>query len=312
MRHLSNLKMLSVVIVSYRCWSSLDLCLKSLEAQDLEDLEVIVVDNHSDDGMAAEFVAKHPSVQFILQHLNGGFAQACNRGALDASGDWILFLNPDTILPVGVLKALMTRVVSEPNWKLIGIKQYDQRGKDTYPHGLFLTWWNIWPPVRSLQRLFSGSSKSKKRWSNDPISYPDWISGSFVLMRKNDFKELGGWDERFWMYCEDMDLSKRASLMGWKRVMYNQVSCIHKHGGSSRIDAKTKAITKAEVIISTHRYINKYFTKVPAFFAHATLIKTKLIEVFLLWFFSPIKRSMLPILWKYWGNLIFGKSDNLI
>jgi starch phosphorylase len=96
-----------------------------------------------------------------------------------------------------------------------------------------------------LQQLLN-PSKSKQRWSKDLVSYPDWISGSFVLIRKIDFEDLGGWDERFWMYYEDMDLSRRAMEKGWQRVMCNEFVCIHSHGGSSRINPEVKAITKTE------------------------------------------------------------------
>ena len=190
---------LSIVIVSYRCWQRLDTCLKSIQEQSLDFLEVIVVDNHSNDGKIKDFMLGHPSVQFIQQEINGGFAQACNKGAAIAKGEWILFLNPDTILAPETLSPLIQKTNTEPDWKLIGIKQLDEKGRDTYPFGLFLQWWNIWPPIRSLQRWIGGKKLSKKTWSALSVSYPDWISGSFVLMRSTDFKTIGGWDQRFWM-----------------------------------------------------------------------------------------------------------------
>lgn len=284
---------LSIIIVSYRCWSRLDACLQSLAAQDLHGLEVIVVDNHSDDGCAQDFVAQHPQVQFILQDINGGFAQACNKGASIATGEWLLFLNPDTILQPNTLLPLLERVNKEPDWKLIGIRQINEKGKDTRPHGIFLEWWNVWPPIKSLQALIMGSAKSRSKWSNDPISFPDWISGSFVLIRKTDFVELGGWDERFWMYCEDMDLSKRAADKGWKRVMYNNITCMHSHGGSSRINPTVKALTKSHVIISTIKYLHKHLDVPARWVAYATLCLMTTIDLLLSSLFSKTKRMMI-------------------
>jgi len=282
---------LSIIIVSYRCWSRLDICLKSIASQQMEDIEVIVVDNNSDDGFAQAFIENHPQVQFILQDFNGGFSQACNRGARDAKGDWLLFLNPDTILQLNTLQPLLKKVNQELSWKLIGIKQLNDQGKNTHPYGLFLKWWNVWPSVRILQQLLN-PSRSKQRWSKDPISYPDWISGAFVLIRKIDLEALGGWDERFWMYYEDMDLSKRASDKGWLRVMYNELVCTHSHGGSSRINPETKAITKTAVILSAIKYLKKYNS--PFYFGLAMdmFVLSKIIDIVISYPFSATKRAM--------------------
>ena len=294
---------LSIVIVSYRCWDRLDTCLKSIQNQQLDFLEVIVVDNHSNDHKAAAFANAHPSVHFILQDINGGFAQACNKGAAFAKGDWILFLNPDTILEPNTLGPLLDKAASMSNWKLIAIKQLDEKGRDTYPFGLFLKWWNVWPPLRSVERLIKGKKASKKEWSAGEYSHPDWLSGSFVLIRKPDMVTLGGWDERFWMYCEDQDLSKRASALGWERVMYNQLKCIHSHGGSSRVNAKVKAITKSAVIVSTFKYIQKHIALPGRWIALATQFLIISIDLLLQAPFSSIKREMIK-------RLVFGRKAN--
>jgi GT2 family glycosyltransferase len=284
---------LSIIIVSYRSWNRLDACLKSIAAQEMDHIEVIVVDNHSDDGEAQEFISMHPQVRFILQDTNAGFAQACNRGAKDAKGSWFLFLNPDTVLQANTLVPLLDRVAIEPIWKLIGIRQLNDQGKDTHPHGLFLKWWNVWAPMRSLERLIKGKQFSKQYLSTAPIAYPDWISGAFVLIRKTDFDILGGWDERFWMYCEDMDLSKRAADMGLLRVMYNELVCTHSHGGSSRINHQTKAITKSAVIQSTFMYINKHFKGPGRTLAELTLLVQTMLTLLVGYPFSKTKRLMI-------------------
>ena len=283
--------MLSVIIVSYRCWSRLDACLKSIEAQSMGNIEVIVVDNNSNDGFAQLFIEKHPQVKFILQDFNGGFSQACNRGAREAKGDWLLFLNPDTILRSNTLEPLIKKVNLETSWKLIGIKQLNDKGKNTHPYGLFLQWWNGWPSIRIVQQLFN-PSKSKYRWSKDSISYPDWISGSFVVIRKIDFEELGGWDERFWMYYEDMDLSKRAADKGWLRVMYNELVCTHSHGGSSRMNPAVKAITKTEVILSAIKYLKKHNRPFYALLGKYMYLLSRWIDIGISYPFSATKRAM--------------------
>jgi GT2 family glycosyltransferase len=287
---------LSIIIVSYRSWNRLDACLKSIAAQEMDDIEVIVVDNHSDDGEAKDFISMHPQARFILQDTNAGFAQACNKGAKEANGSWFLFLNPDTVLQPNTLFPLLNRVANEPTWKLIGIRQLNDQGKDTHPHGLFLKWWNVWAPMRSLERLMKGEKSSKQYLSGAPIAYPDWISGAFVLIRKTDFAILGGWDESFWMYCEDMDLSKRAADLGWLRVMYNELVCTHSHGGSSRINHQTKAITKSAVIQSTFMYINKHLKGPGRTLAELTLLVETMLTLLLGYLFSKTKRLMIKYL----------------
>jgi len=289
---------LSIIIVNYRSWKRLSACLHSIEQQVLQDLEVIVVDNFSNDGQGESFAAQFPRVKWIMQNINGGFAQACNMGAANSSGNWLLFLNPDTILNTPVLQPLLERAENEIDWKLIGIRQFNDAGKDTHPHGVFLKWWNVWPPFRSLERLIKGKQFSKQYLSTVPVAFPDWISGAFVLIRKNDFQELGGWDERFWMYYEDMDLSKRAADKGWRRVMYNELTCVHSHGGSSRINHAIKALSKSTVIKSAYLYINKYMKGIARWIAVATLYKITILDLLLSAPFSTTKRKMIRLFLK--------------
>lgn len=296
---------ISIITVNYRSWKRLRQCLDSVHLQEGTLFEMIVVDNHSDDGMAAEFMKGYPWVQFILQPINGGFAQACNKGASVANGKWLLFLNPDSVLEPGVLDRLLRRVEQEPDWKLVGIRQYDDNGNDQHQFGNFPRWWTIWPQMRTFERLVRGKENYKHYLNTAPVSYPDWISGCFILIRDADFRHLGGWDQRFWMYSEDIDLCKRASDIGWKRVMYNEVRCLHAHGGSSRINVEVKAITKSEVIRSEYRYIDKHFSGLARWFGKLTLFVIRGIELILAAPFSAVRRKMLV-------NLVLGKSQERV
>jgi len=134
---------ISIITVNYRSWSRLKQCLDSVYQQWNENVEMIVVDNFSNDGKADDFVKDYPWVKFILQDINGGFAQACNKGASVAKGNWLLFLNPDSVLEPGVLERLLNRAGNEPSWKLIGIKQYSEDGKDQHQYGNFPKWWTV-------------------------------------------------------------------------------------------------------------------------------------------------------------------------
>jgi GT2 family glycosyltransferase len=292
---------ISIITVNYRSWSRLKQCLDSVYQQWNENVEMIVVDNFSNDGKADDFVKDYPWVKFILQDINGGFAQACNKGASVAKGNWLLFLNPDSVLEPAVLEHLIKRAENEPSWKLIGIKQYSEDGKDQHQYGNFPKWWTVWPLMRTFERLIRGKTNSKEYINTAPVSYPDWLSGCFILIRHSDFLELGGWDQRFWMYSEDIDLCKRAADKGWQIIMYNELRCMHAHGGSSRINVETKAITKSEVIRSEYRYIDKHFKGLSKAVSKCILITLVTIELLCTALFSSVKRRMIV-------NLLSGNS----
>jgi len=292
---------LSVITVNYRSWSHLGQCLDSVKEQLDGGIEMIVVDNYSNDGMGEAFAARYPWVRFIMQGFNGGFSQACNRGASEAGGHWLLFLNPDTILEPSLLSRLLDRARDEPAWKLIGIRQYDEEGKDWHQYGNFPRWWTIWPPMRVLERFLRGKQYSRRYILRAPVSHPDWISGCFILVRSDDFRELGGWDQRFWMYSEDIDLCKRAADRGWDRVMYNELSCMHLHGGSSRINPETAAISKSEVIRSQFRYIDKHMNGPGRWAAMVSLVLMTAFGLLLYAPFSGVNRKIA-------ANLLGGRA----
>lgn len=291
---------LSVIIVNYRSWSKLAVCLDSLGKQLIPAAKVIVVDNFSNDGQIDSFKANYPWVYWHEHDQNSGFAKGCNLGASLATTKWLLFLNPDTSVPPDCLSSLVAYCDTKPSFKLIAIKQLNESGKDTYPFGIFPNVLNLYPLFRSIERMTVKSKQSKKKLSAQEIAYPDWISGSFVLLRRVDFDLLQGWDERFWMYCEDIDLSKRAAKLGLDRVLLNSWTCMHAHGGASRSNSSTKILTKAEVIISTHKYIEKHFSGFSRTLGHLWLGLTKFIELALLSPFSTVKRKILVRLIKYW------------
>ncbi len=251
---------LSIVIVNYRSWDKLTLCLDSLLAQGTVIKQIIVSDNNSEDNQISTFSSKYPRVIWQENEHNGGFAYGCNQGASIATGKWLLFLNPDTELPPNTLASLLKFCEKNPTHKLIAIKQITSEGKLNYPFGIFPNALNQNGFLRSMERTFIKTSQSKKKLTSSVIGYPDWIAGSFVLLRKTDFDLIGKWDERFWLYYEDIDFSKRAQSLGMSPVLLNNWTCIHNHGGASRKTRKTKVLTKTHVLISAHKYLDKYLS----------------------------------------------------
>ena len=293
---------LSIVIVNYKTWENLSLCLESILKQSEIEIKVIVVDNNSKDNQISFFKQKYDWVHWIENFENYGFAKACNIGASLIKSKWSLFLNPDTILESNSMSSLIKYCDINSEHRIIGIKQFDQNKNPTNSFGIFLNFWSLSGIMRPLIRIKKGSYRSMNL---QEIASPDWISGSFVLIRKKDFNLLNGWDENYWMYYEDMDLCKRAETFNLKVSLLNNWSCTHFHGGSSRKNNKIKIITKSEVIVSSHIFLEKHSNKSIKYLNHLLLITFQLIELLIAGLFSSSKRKILINSINYWIKGIF-------
>ncbi len=252
---------LSIVVVNFRTWKHLGPCLESLSYlanhQRLR-CEVIVVDNHSGDGELAAFQRRFDWVRFIESPVNGGFAKGCNLGAASANGHCLLFLNPDCLDHQQVIAPVYNEVKD-----LSQISTVSQRGGNDEARkvgGPFPRWWAAAGPGRalvSLTRRLAGG-----RYKGAPGNRLEWVSGSFLMMARADFLRLGGWDEDYWMYSEDVDLCRRASQLGIGCQLLDGYQIIHHHGGASRSSSAIKALTRSEVVMSKHRYCQKHFSGV--------------------------------------------------
>ena len=293
---------LSIVIVNYKTWENLSLCLESILKQSEIEIKVIVVDNNSKDNQISFFKQKYDWVHWIENSQNFGFAKACNIGASLIKSKWSLFLNPDTILESNSMSSLIKYCDVNSEHRIIGIKQFDQNKNHTNSFGVFLNFWTLSGIIRSLIRIKKGSYRSMNL---KEIANPDWISGSFVLIRKKDFDLLNGWDENYWMYYEDMDLCKRAEKFNLKVSLLNNWSCIHFHGRSSKKNNEIKIITKSEVIVSSHIFLEKHSKKSIKYLNHLLLITLQLIELLITGLFPLSKRKILINSINYWIKGIF-------
>ena len=289
---------LTIIIVNYKSWSKLKNCIKSIQNQSHINTQIIVVDNFSNDNKLKHFQNKYNQVNWIENKNNLGFAKACNIGALKAESKWLLFLNPDTVLEKNSLSSLIKYSNSNKEHRLIGIKQLNQDGSNTNAYGLFLNIWTSTGFFRIFNRILKGLTY--KKMNSKEISSPDWISGSFVLLRKTDFIKLDGWNEKYWMYYEDMDLCKKAHLLNLKVSLFNNWKCIHFHGESSRKNSTITIMTKTEVIKSSHIYIQDHFENLDALSIHIILIVTKFIDLLFGSIISSAKRGILINCLKYW------------
>lgn len=261
---------ISVIIVNYRGWTHLERCLNAFESFTTErfSFEVIVVDNCSDDGRFEEFQNRFSRFFFYVNNGNNGFSNGSNLGATRALGEYLLFLNSDIITSESAVSALLNTIRLNPEIFVLSCKQINNSGKEEQVNRLFPDFFTLFGLTRFLfRKLFQ-----KKLVVENDIVFPDWVSGSVILISKANFDSIGGWDDRFWLYYEDVDFCKRVTDLGGKVGIDMNVSMIHNHGGSTRINLKTASLTKAEVEISLHVYVSIHFAVFSAFLLHSLLM----------------------------------------
>jgi hypothetical protein len=309
---------LSIIIVSYKGYERLRQCLDSLNSFTGKKLstEVIIVNNSPGDEAINGFNGLYPGFRFISNEINGGYAHGCNKGVSFASGRFILILNPDTVATEGAVEELMRIAESNPGFMITSCRQVNEKGRESIAWGPFPDFSNLTGFLRAVFRSgYQGQQKTKEGFSKD-IFFPDWISGSVVLLSRENYLRLKGFDEDFWMYFEDVDLCKRARDGGGEVAFCSSVTIEHNHGGSSRINNSTASLTKAEVLISRHIYFSKHksgFQKIliQLFLVINNLISFGLAAVAgLLFFFIPklFLRTLifLKLTEYYYGALISG------
>jgi GT2 family glycosyltransferase len=261
---------LSIVIVNYRSWARLDRCLPTLPAA-----EIVVVDNASGDLRLPEFAKAHPGVRFVANDGNWGFADGCNCGAKEARGDLILFLNPDTEDRDGAVTALLAAARAHPEAAILTARQVDESGRPQKSYDAFPSLLTLFGATRALLRAFVPGRYPDARRDRAGYREVDWVSGSVLLIRREAFERLGGFYNRFWMYSEDVDLCKRARDAGLLVAYAGGATIVHAHGGDSRKDPATAALTRSEVVVSRHLYASRHFGAVHAGLYHAALVATR-------------------------------------
>jgi len=292
----------SIIIVNYKSWPVLKECLTSLNNITLNNYvsEVIVVDNNSQDGYFSQFTQTFPEINFILNSGNFGFSQACNLGASHAQGTYFLFLNPDTIMSQSTLEALLDCAHKHSDYKLISCQKVNEKGvyeKFNKPLPSLMTLFGL---LRVFQKPPNITNPNHVPTKNDVV-FPAWLSGSLILMSQEWFEIIGGWNEDYWMYYEDVDLSNKTSLLNGIIVLIKDVEIIHKHGGSTRTSQTIKALSKTEVIISRHVYVHNNFKGIKKILAQLILIisimisKTTLLFLSLFMYFIPKLRVNISI-----------------
>ena len=281
---------ISIIIVNYRGWNALDECLESIDSivQETFSFETIIVDNYSNDGQFPIFKKKYPKLTFIENIGNNGFSNGCNFGTTIAKGNHFLFLNPDTKITLAALQTLLKTAISNPDIGILSCLQVNENNAFYKQTNSFPSLWNFSGISRFIFKSFN-KAKLQKRFNNNiknTLFYPDWVTGAVIFISREWFNKINGWNEDFWLYYEDVDLCKKVSLNKGKVAVTREAIIFHKHGGASRLNIKTKALTKTEVIISRHVYINNHFSKILKILLHILLCTGVFIEKIFLSFLS--------------------------
>ena len=255
--------MLSIIIVSYNVKYFLEQCLYSVQkAIEGKNAEVIVIDNNSADKSVEYLQYSFPWVKFVANNENKGFATANNQGWKMASGEYILFLNPDTIIGESCLWQSINMLQQRNDLGALGIHMLDGSGrflpesKRGFPSpqaafykltGLI----KIFPHSKNIARYYLGNLPEKQ---NNEI---DVLTGAYMMVKKEVLEKTGGFDERFFMYGEDIDLSYRIKQAGFKNYYLADCSIIHFKGESTKKDfLYTKLFYKAMRI-----FVEKHYEK---------------------------------------------------
>jgi GT2 family glycosyltransferase len=226
---------LSIIIVNFNTKKHLLNCIESLDIYNSNlKHEIIVVDNFSDDrqylpGLLGVF----PNVKLILNDKNTGFGAACNIGARISSGEYLLFLNPDIIIKSNILDLMVDALINSADTAVCGGVLMDDDGNqnNSFNHFPGVAW-----EFREAFGLFIGKAHENLYYKNAHNSKDcfeiDWVSGADILIKKKIFEEVKGFDEKIFLYYEDVDLQKRIRDKGYK-VICNPEAIMFHHGKSS-------------------------------------------------------------------------------
>ena len=247
----------SIVVVSYRTLAMTLACLASIAAETRAPHEVIVIDNASPDGSAEAIAKGFPDAVLMAERDNHGFARANNIAAARARGEYLLLLNPDTVILEGAIDRLLDFAREAPSARIWG-------GRTVFADGRLnatsawrrMSLWNIACRSLGLTRVFAASplfnSEGYGGWDRGTRRRVDIVTGCFLMIARADWEALGGFDPAFVMYGEEADLCLRAARdLGARPMVTPEATIVHHGGASDRVAADRVVATlraKAELL----------------------------------------------------------------
>ncbi len=268
--------LVSIILVNYNSAAIIKDCLQSLrQFNQSVSSEVIVVDNASQDG-SPEIIAEYfPEVTLLREVFNHGFGKGNNIGAGVARGEFILFLNPDTIATCDFLPSLLEVMAQDSQVGIVAPKLVNQDGTLQISISPAISVRGEFLAQKRSQQYRRGKNLKKITQAFAHQQEVDIVVGAALLIRRKLFEQLRGFDENFFMYFEESDLCQRSQYLGWKIIYYPYVSLIHLHGES------TKKIPD-RMILEYRRSQIYYYQK------HRPLWEQKFLQIYLLTKFSLI------------------------
>jgi len=289
---------LTVVIVNYNVKYFLEQCLRSVFSaiQNIE-AEVFVVDNCSSDGSVDWIKNQFPEVKLIANEENVGFSKANNQAIRLAKGEWVLLLNPDTIVPENCFEEILKYCQDHPKLGGLGVKMLDgsgvylpesKRGLPTPEVAVYkMTGLSkIWAKHPRFGAYYHGNLSEKQPQKVEVLA------GAFMWMRKSVLDEIGLLDETYFMYGEDIDLSHRIRLAGYENHYFPSTPIIHYKGESTRKESYSyvKAFYGAMII-----FAKRYFTKGQAFLLSTLLYPAIIGKAVWAYLSHRIQKTLLPL-----------------
>jgi len=286
-----------IVIVNWNSGEQLQECVQSvLQADESNSLlkKIIIVDNASSDNSLE--VLKEKSLQNILIFENSenlGFGKACNQGAKSSTSDFILFLNPDMLLFESTFTNLFRTISIDKrdNIGIYGIQLLDEEHKIQKSCARFPSLWNFIVRALGLNKINPTifQSYTMENWNHKSTLEVDQVIGAFFMIKRDLFEKLNGFDERFFVYYEELDLSKRISLLAYKTLYVSESQAYHKGGGTSEsVKAKRLFYNTRSKLIYTFKHLG-------SFQGFLLLFITYTIEPFSRMFFLLLRRKFREI-----------------
>ncbi len=251
----------SLIIVHYKVPKELLACLQSIvDSKPRASYEIIVVDNDESPSIEKDLKKKFPRLRYFSSGKNVGYGAGNNLGVRFAKGEFLFFLNPDTIVQNNTIDELVNFIKKEKSIGIVAPIFLDQNSKP-YPlqGSATLTPFRAIVCLSFVQKLFPNNKIYKEYylldWDKKTTKEVDVIPGTAFMIRKSLFEEVGGFDERFFLFFEENDVCLRVQKLGYKIYMYPKAKIIHLWGKSTK---NTKNIHKI-FRMSRFLYFRKYF-----------------------------------------------------
>lgn len=229
--------MISIIIVSYNTKTLLRDCLVSIFGSTVSvPYEVIVVDNNSTDGSQDMIREIFPQIILIENKHNVGFARANNQGYRTSQGDYLLFLNSDTLILNGAIVTMMTYITNNPGVGITGPKILNSDHQPTRSYMRFLNVKMFFLGSKYLS-WFIDTGKYRLHYDNYDFSSTQsvpWLSGACLMTSRRIFQEAGCFDEHYFLYLDDMDLCMQVKKNGYSNIYLPSAEIVHLFGGSSK------------------------------------------------------------------------------